>query len=259
MERARPIIGGVARRLHAPKLFVGQVPLDPAQARHAREALRLKEGDEVELFDDAGAVTKGTLLFVGSKDAAARVERIDASQSIPGLRLTVASAVPKGERADWMVEKLSELGVASFIPLSTQRSVVKPEGKNKLERWMRIATESAKQSRRPGVMRIEELRSLEEVVREHRGALYLSTAPQAKPIQDFLSVERPTDELTLLIGPEGGWTDEEIQLFGGSEIPSVKLTSTILRIETAAIAAAAISTMLALPKTDLPRSREDAK
>lgn len=252
----------MARRLHTPKLFVGQIPLDPAQARHAREVLRLKDGDQVELFDDAGTVAAGTLLFIGPKELAARVERLDPPKSSAGLRLTVASAVPKGERADWMVEKLSELGVFAFIPLSTERSVVKPEGKNKLERWARIATESAKQSRRAGVMRVDELRPLADVVGEQRPALYLSTGPQAEPIQNALSGNGDLDELTLLIGPEGGWTEPEIQLFATSEIRGVKLTSTILRIETAAIAAAAISTILtsrAIANTDLPRSREDAK
>lgn len=231
------------RRLHTPKLFIGHVPLDPAQARHAREVLRLKSGDEIELFDDAGAVAKGTLIFDGSKDVAARVEHLEQAQSASTLQLIVASAVPKGERADWMVEKLSELGVAAFIPLATERSVVKPEGRNKLERWMRIATESAKQSRRAGVMRVEELKSVAEVIRDRCPALHLSTAPRCQPLQDLLVAHAPSP-LTLLIGPEGGWTDAEIQLFAESKIPGAKLTATILRIETAAIAAAAISLIL---------------
>jgi 16S rRNA (uracil1498-N3)-methyltransferase len=234
----------VARRLHATRLFVGHVPLDPAQARHAREVLRLQEGDEIELFDDAGAIATGTLVFVGSKELAALVKRLDPPQSSAGLRVTVASAVPKGERADWMVEKLSELGVAAFIPLSTERSVVKPEGKNKVDRWIRIATESAKQSRRAGVMRVDELRTVADVVREQRPALYLSTAPDAKPIQSVLSGDGDLETLMFLIGPEGGWTDAEIQLFATSGIQAAKLTSTILRIETAAIAAAAVSLVL---------------
>lgn len=201
----------------------------------------MKEGDVIELFDDAGATATGTLLFIKSKAVAAQVERLNPSQGISGLRLTVASAVPKGERADWMIEKLSELGVATFIPLSTQRSVVKPEGKNKLQRWTRIATESAKQSRRSGVMRVEELQPLADVIREHRPAVYLSTAPDAQPIQGALPTVDASGKFTLLIGPEGGWTHEEMELFAQSKIPGVMLTATILRIETAAIAAAVIS------------------
>jgi 16S rRNA (uracil1498-N3)-methyltransferase len=234
----------VLRRLHAPALFVGQVPLDSAQARHARDVLRLKEGDQVELFDDAGTIATGTLRFIGPKDVAATVDKLNHRSESHCPRLMIASAVPKGERADWMIEKLSELGVEGFIPLETERSVVKPEGKNKRERWTRIATESAKQSRRAGVMRVEELRPLAQVIAEKRLTFHLSTSPAAEPIEDALTRWPANEELMLLIGPEGGWTDVEIQLFATAGISAIKLTSTILRIETAAIAAAAIAMVL---------------
>jgi 16S rRNA (uracil1498-N3)-methyltransferase len=231
----------VVRRLHTPALFVGQIKLDPVQARHARNVLRLKHGDPVELFDDEGNVALATLQFVGSTEVAANVDHLNQSQPSTNLRLVVASAIPKGERADWMVEKLSELGVTVFIPLTTDRSVVKPEGKNKLERWARIATESAKQSRRVGVMRVDELQALADVVRDHRPALYLSPTADAQPMRELLQTKAGFNNLTLLIGPEGGWTDAELELFRSSDVRAAKLTSTILRTETAAVAAAAVA------------------
>ena len=231
------------RRLHAQSVFVGQVPLDPTQARHARDVLRLKEGDQVELFDDGGAVALGTLHFIGPKDVVATVQTLTHVPASDAPRVVVASAVPKGERADWMVAKLSELGVAAFIPLQTERSVVKPEGKNKRERWLRIATESAKQSRRTGVMRVEQLRALAGVLEEKRLAFHLSTSPTAELLPNALANWRG-DELMLLIGPEGGWTDAEIQSFAAAGIRGVRLTSTILRVETAAITAAGIAMVL---------------
>lgn len=231
------------RRLHAPAVFVGQVPLDPTQARHARDVLRLKPGDQVELFDDTGAVAIATLQFVGGKDVVATVQTLNHVPASDAPRVVVASAVPKGERADWMIEKLSELGVAAFIPLQTERSVVKPEGKNKRERWLRIATESAKQSRRTGVMRVEELRALTEVIEKKRVGFHLSTSPTSELLPSALANWRG-DELMLLIGPEGGWTDAEVQSFATAGIRGVRLTSTILRIETAAITAAGIAIVL---------------
>ena len=228
----------VIRRLHTPALFVGDVLLDPIQARHARDVLRLEDGAAVEVFDDAGATASGTLHLRGAKDVYVRIEQIDAPPPRSAPRLTIASAIPKGERADWMIEKLSELGVAEFIPLATERSVVKPEGKNKYERWARIATESAKQSRRAGVMRIEELKPVREAVRNAGRAFYLSTSPDAAPLSIMLPEHR--SELTLLIGPEGGWSAAETHWFDSCSIRGMKLTPTILRVETAAIAAAAI-------------------
>jgi 16S rRNA (uracil1498-N3)-methyltransferase len=222
---------------------MGEIPLDPAQAHHAREVLRLAEGTDVEVFDNAGSVAAGTLVFSRSKGVSIRVDRIDSTEKIDTIRITVASAVPKGERADWMVEKLSELGVWSFIPLTTERSVVKPQGTNKYERWTRIATESAKQSRRQGVMRIEELIALKPLMERWKQTdgtpvLYLSTAPQAQPILTAMKDAMRSRELLLLVGPEGGWSGAELEALETSGATGVKLTRTVLRVETAAIAGA---------------------
>jgi 16S rRNA (uracil1498-N3)-methyltransferase len=138
-----------------------------------------------------------------------------------------------------MIEKLSELGVSRFIPLATARSVVLPTGQNKRDRWVRIATESAKQSRRTGVMQIDELTPLSKVVdlrAEGQMVFYLSTAASATSISSFSL--HPS--ALLLIGPEGGWTPDEIALFESHHLTGVKLTATILRVETAAVAAAAV-------------------
>jgi 16S rRNA (uracil1498-N3)-methyltransferase len=234
----RLIIMGVVRRLHTPELFVGDVPLDSVQARHARDVLRLSEGTTVEVFDNRGTVASGSLMFLENREAFVRVSELRAISS-PAARIVVASAVPKGERADWMIEKLSELGVATFIPLAADRSVVLPEGRGKLERWGRIATESAKQSRRAGVMTIEPLTKVDELLATHPKGLVLSTEAGADPILNLL-VDAP-DQIVLAIGPEGGWTDGEQERFSVSGYRKAQLTTSILRTETAAIAAAAIA------------------
>ena len=220
--------------------MVGEFTLAPAAARHVRDVLRLTEGTVVEVFDDAGAVASGTLIDVNPRAVVVRVEQISISPDDNILILTIASAVPKGDRADWMIEKLSELGVARFIPLATARCVVLPEGKNKRERWVRIATESAKQSRRRGVMTIDPLTAVDQALRTtgDQRALLLSTAPDAKPIFEVLPSSRAP--IRAFIGPEGGWTDEEVAAFSSAGATGVKLTSTVLRVETAAVAIAAI-------------------
>lgn len=232
----------VLRRLHVPRLMPGQNELDPDQAHHARNVLRLEEGQTVEVFDDLGSVALATLHWHGSAGAIVRVAQIDRAEE-SRLRWTVASAVPKGERADWMVEKLSELGTHAFIPLATARSVVLPEGKNKHERWVRIAIESAKQSRRRGVMRIDPLTPVPQLLTAApagRLLWLLSPSPDAAPIAAARNDLSNTTELVLCIGPEGGWTDSEAAAFGAAGAKPVRLTDTILRIETAAVAAAAI-------------------
>lgn len=220
-----------------PVLHVGRVALPGDQAHHARDVLRLDVGDAVELFTAAGRTAAGVI--VEATAAAVIVEVRDLRDAAAGLALTIASAVPKGARGDWMIEKLSELGVARFVPLITARSVVHPEGRSKIERWQRLAAESAKQSHRTGVMQIEPLTALKEVL-EHRSATtgFLSTAAGALPLSSIL--HPPTPPLALLVGPEGGWSPEEIARFAERHLTPITLGGTILRVETAAIAAAAV-------------------
>jgi 16S rRNA (uracil1498-N3)-methyltransferase len=223
------------RRLHLPALTTGRLALPADEAHHARDVLRLETGTLVELFDDAGKVARGKLQLEADAIAFVLVESLHEAFDA-GFALTIATAVPKGERADWMIEKLSELGVARLIPLATARSVVLPSGVGKRQRWERLAIESAKQSRRRGVLHIDPLTPLSEAL---TSGWYLSTDPAAVPLAQKLA-ELQEKELRLYVGPEGGWTDAECAAFDQSGLTGVKLTDTILRIETAAIAAAAM-------------------
>ena len=229
------------RRIHVPRVFIGELTLGDREAHHLRNVLRLKERTAVEVFDDAGNVGIGVLGQVGEARVTVIVESIQAAE-VEALRLVIASAVPKAARGDWLVEKLSELGVDTFIPLATERSVVLPEGKNKLERWQRLASEAAEQSHRRGVMRIEALTPLAKAIEAAKAAgaaWHGSTDPEAIPLRE-LAGGSLSGTVTLFIGPEGGWSAEERALFDRSQVPGMSLTRTILRIETAAIAAAAI-------------------
>jgi 16S rRNA (uracil1498-N3)-methyltransferase len=138
-----------------------------------------------------------------------------------------------------MVEKLSELGVEVFLPLISARSVVVPAGRNKAERWNRLAIESAKQSRRAGVMRIEPITALSAALASASPGIVFSTGTDAPPLREVVN-RVATDRLTVFIGPEGGWTDEEAELFRAAALTPASLGRTILRVETAALAAAAV-------------------
>lgn len=223
------------RRLHLNELQTGQVALSPDQCRHALRALRLTPGDAVELFDDAGRTAQAVLL---DEMGNLRVDSIQ-TPAESARTLVIASALPKGPRADWMIEKISELGCAQFIPLQTRRSVVHPAGEGKLDRWERIARESAKQSRRTGVMRIDPLCPLPELLKKWTGAgVFFTTSPACNPVHP--SQLPKTGQFLIAIGPEGGWDDSEEQLMLQRGWIPASLGETILRVETAAVAAAAI-------------------
>jgi len=226
----------VLRRFHVPRLFVGDVPLDSTQSRHARDVLRLVEGTTVELFTSEGPVASGAIQFAEAGGVLVRVSSVTQHSAHP-TRLVVASAIPKGERADWMIEKLSELGVSTFIPLHAERSVTIPKGNTKFERWSRIATESAKQSRRSGVMSIEPVTGVDQLIAARPAGYVLSTALNSQPLTQTI---KPGSEILLVVGPEGGWTDRELEAFGVAGYLAVGLTQTVLRTETAAIVGAGV-------------------
>ena len=192
----------------------------------------------------------GTIARSDAKKVVERVEKVRERMGA-GFEWWVASAVPKGNRADWMVEKLSELGASGFVPLITERSVVGVEGKNKLARWERLAGEAAKQSKRRGVMKIGEVKEVREFVAVMKGVgWYLSLNESARAMRDVVmevAREKAIARLTLLIGPEGGWTAEEIGMFDGAGLTAVGMGASILRIETAAVAAAAIVAAMVAP------------
>lgn len=234
------------RRARVHHVKAGPITLPPEEAHHLRDVLRMSQGDAVELFDAEGRTAQGTIDTIDARSVTVVVTGGIREPAAERLRWTVASAVPKGNRADWMIEKLSELGTDRFVPLATQRSVVHPEGKGKRERWMRIADEAAKQSRRVGVLQIEDLAELDAFLRSLEGTgWYLSTDAGAIGVTDA-PVEGAI--LNLLIGPEGGWTEEETRLLREAGLTAVSLGTTILRVETAAVAAAAIVAAIVAPR-----------
>jgi 16S rRNA (uracil1498-N3)-methyltransferase len=255
------------RRLHVSQLSVGEIALPEREAHHARDVLRLVAGDEVELFDDAGKTARGIVKIADASGFVVEVNSInDPARS--RVKITVASAVPKGDRADWLVEKLSEIGIDRFIPLQTDRSVVLPTGKGKRDRWLRLAIESAKQSRRAGVMQIDELTpldgALDSMISGIQGWYFSTESDDAIPVAEAIARLSPGGRgsrrtaladnangsagaspssdgaILLVIGPEGGWTAQELGRMRDRGLTAVRLTTTILRVETAAIAAAAI-------------------
>lgn len=247
------------RRVLVPNLDSSPVPLPPAQAHHLRDVLRLSAGAEVELFDGRGNSAVGRLIEQAGQLAVAISARRAAETS--AAEFAIATAIPKGPRADWMVEKLSELGCAAMIPLLSERSVVTAEGQGKRGRWGRLAEESARQCGRSRVMRIGEPMKLGELLPQLPGvACFGTTQGDARPLLEVLmegsgsagggdadnassgagSATPLTVRTLILIGPEGGWTDAERQQMRDAGLLPVSLGGTILRVETAAIAAAAL-------------------
>jgi len=231
------------RRLYVCDLTARTVELDTDQAAHARKSLRLGLGDAVELFDGAGGVARGVISQMRPQMAVDVSDRTTVAAPTPGL--TLAVAVPKGDRAATLVEAAAQLGVDRIVPLITERSVVAP-GKNKQARFERIATEAAKQCGRAWMMNIDPPTNLTALLHEQPGKGELRLIAD---VQDVHAVYAPADwpskmmkarQVRVLVGPEGGWTDAERAAAKKAGYHSWQFGPHVMRVETAALAAAAI-------------------
>lgn len=219
--------------------------LDREESRHACRVLRLKDGAEVEVFDGRGVLGCGRLR-VGKGSAAVVIEQVE---FIPDLRpvIDMAVALPKGPRADRMVQQLSQAGIGGLIPLRAERSVFEPGG-GRLDRLGVAAIEAAKQSGRAHMMRFRTPTGLQELLTENHGVCLL-TDVMAKPLMGAAVTElgdrlRGAERVLILVGPEGGWTNHERSLACESGAIPWRLGPHVMRVETAALVAGSLARFL---------------
>ena len=215
----------------------GRATLAGDEARHLAKVLRAREGDEVVLFDGRGREWPARVVRIGrdTVDLDAGTAAVDAAPT--GLRLTLAVALPKGERQKWMVEKLTELGVARLVPLETTRGVAEAtEGaRARLERGV---IEACKQCGRNTLMEIAAGQTLEYVLSARTAdALRVIAHPGGGALD--AAMPATATSVIALVGPEGGFTDDELAAAERAGVSRVSLGPHILRVETAAIALAA--------------------
>jgi 16S rRNA (uracil1498-N3)-methyltransferase len=211
-------------------LVAGEVTIAGDQARHGVHVLRLVAGDSVVVADGAGHRAEAEVLAAGRQTLALRVGAVQHVPPAPASLLQVACAWPRPDRAADLVRGLSELGVGSLLPLRCQHALPYRGGG---ERWQRIASESLKQCRRSSTMAILEPVTLAAAL-DWPGRLALLD-PGGGPARPG-----PAQPTRLLIGPEAGFTEDERRQAAAAGAVPVRLADTILRIETAAIAAAAV-------------------
>jgi 16S rRNA (uracil1498-N3)-methyltransferase len=218
-----------------------------SQAAHLARVLRAEPGMEYDVV--AGPHVWHSVVAKVSPDEV-RFNLIAMLESNPALPITLVLSVYKFDRMEWAIEKATELGVASIIPIiarRTEKHLALGAGK-RVERWRRIVQEAAQQSRRSDVPEIAEPLQLKEFVKKSKSGIRLLLAEQERitTLHDAVnesmeSCGNECPEIQLAFGPEGGWTPEEEALWDSHGWRSVSLGPRILRAETAAIAALAIT------------------
>ena len=242
------------RRFYAgPEAFLptpGQVTLSEEESRHLRDVLRLRAGDEAYVFDGEGREFACVVADAGGRRGGARLEvRGSAEPPSPesALDLTLAAALLKGEKFDLVVQKATELGAARVVPVLTRRADVRlrdeRDASKRVERWRRLALEAAKQSGRARVPSIAEPQEFAaHAAAPGGGLLRVMFAERGGGGLDALraAADSPPPAVSALVGPEGGWDDEEIGLARARGWAVVTLGGRTLRAETAAITVCAL-------------------
>ena len=264
-----------------------EIDLPQAEAHHAAHVLRLRAGDAVELFDGCGGSARGRLARVAKRDVTVMITEASSGGPATARRgpiIALAFAVPKGSRLDWLLEKATELGVASLEPVLFERSVAGGDELSdaKRARWMGHCIAAAKQSGSDYLPALCRPRPLAEFARQSSaavriyGALAADAVPPARVLTDGAAARALTGSaaagalkagaastvkggapagtvtagaaagtLAIVVGPEGGLTDAERQALHAARFIPVRLGHTTLRIETAALALVAAALALA--------------
>jgi 16S rRNA (uracil1498-N3)-methyltransferase len=216
--------------------------LSGPEAHHLAHVMRAQVGEIVTLFDGSGQEFSARVQTIGKRDIELEVvERRDVNRESP-VRLTLAVALPKGERQRWLVEKAVELGVAELVPLETERGVAQPSDAA-LERLRRSVIEASKQCGRNRLMEIGSAQSWRvfHAAQPGDGLRFLAYpgGTALRTVRPHRAADLSCATVQAAIGPEGGFTDEEIGEATKAGWTTVDLGPRILRVETAAIALAA--------------------
>jgi 16S rRNA (uracil1498-N3)-methyltransferase len=241
MESLMPVAGPPVFLVPPGGLTAGVMTLTGPEGHHAAAARRLRSGERADVSDGAGTLAEGVVTGVGKDSVTLDIVSLH-SVPAPQPRLTVAQALPKGDRGELAVELMTEVGVDTVIPWAAERSITKwqaERGAKSLARWRATAREAAKQSRRAWLPEVADLATTAALAKRVSTAyaIVLEADAEAKLHELKLPAE---GEILLLVGPEGGISPSERAALKDAGATQARLGPTVLRTSTAGAAAAAI-------------------
>jgi 16S rRNA (uracil1498-N3)-methyltransferase len=224
-----------------------RVELSPEQSHQVCHVLRLKPGDTIVALDNSGTEYNVTLTTVGRTETAGQVTSKQRAPGEPTAEVTLLQSLLIREKFEWVLQKGTEVGVVQFVPVLTERGLVRTKTieDNKLDRWQRILTEAAEQSHRGRIPQLEPILPFDKAVlslRDYDRCLIAAPSDGAvTTLRDALQgIARSPASVAVMIGPEGGFTEEEVARACENGAVRVGLGPRILRTETAAMVACAL-------------------
>ncbi|AEF99202.1 16S rRNA (uracil(1498)-N(3))-methyltransferase [Methylomonas methanica] len=223
--------------VNAPLNVGGRIELDEEAAHYVRSVLRLKQGEAMVLFNGQGGEYLSCFSEVSRKTVRLEIEQFSDRDVESPLAVTLGVGISRGDRMDWAVQKAVELGVTQLTPLFTERCVTKLNDDKKQQRlrhWQHIVQHAAEQSGRTRVPAMDEIAELSEWVCRQQG-LRVFLDPYAT--RSLADCQPENNQITLLSGPEGGFSERERQIAKAAGFVPVRMGARILRTETAVLSA----------------------
>ena len=233
-------------RFYAPQsqIFDHQITLLADEAHHLAKVLRLGEGERVFVFDGEGAEWECEIVRVSKHETELASLRLLSDPVESPLHLTLAQALIKGDKFDWVVQKATELGVTRIVPLITEFSDIKraeERAEKKMERWQRISLEALKQCGRRRLVEIAEPVSFAHFCESSLSPSLIFSEKGGRNLRQLAAALNQATRVNVCVASEGGWSNAELQKAETHNFIAVHLGQRILRTETAAIVAVALA------------------
>ena len=239
------------RRFFVDTIGSGTAELLGDDALHLTRVLRVQPGQQFEISDNRSAWLAEIVEARGQRVVFRLLEPVDSP--LAPVRLTLLASIVKFDRFEWMIEKATELGVEQIVPMETARTEkgLFEASRKRSERWRRVARESSQQSRRVSVPEILPAATFKQCLAQPANYRYFLEESSAPPILASLPAQRgANDRVAAMLGPEGGWTDDERREAAAAGWQPVSLGPLVLRAETAAAAALAVLSNAWMAPTD---------
>lgn len=229
-------------RFFIPQLYAAEMVIKDVDAKHISKVLRMQPGDKIQIVSDDGVTAIAEIVSLQADNVVVKCLEKLAESHEPSVNITLAQGLAKGEKMDFIIQKAVEMGASSIVPVAMEHSVVRLEGAKadkKVERWQKIAEAAAKQSKRDIIPQVQAVQTMQQMLANND----LQHKIIAYECEDRLGLKTALQrcdnlrELLLIIGPEGGISEFELELARKNGAVPVSLGKRILRAETAGVVA----------------------
>lgn len=232
-------------RFFVPQLYNEEMTIEGVDARHISKVLRMQPGVQLQIVSDDGVSALAEISAIDSEKVTVRCLEKLAESHEPCVKLTLAQGLAKGEKMDFIIQKAVEMGAYSIVPVAMEHSVVRLDGAKaakKVERWQKIAESAAKQSKRDIIPVVQPVQTMQEMLKGNNCvtkiiAYECEDRQSLKNALQSAEKKAPITDLLLMIGPEGGISEQELGIAREHGAVPVSLGRRILRAETAGLVA----------------------